>query len=237
MHRTLLLFDIDGTLVLTGGAGIRGMLRAFEEVFGPAPDADSISMAGRTDAWVIRALAAACGVEPTPADLLTFRDAYLKRLPVELQKPGPRKGIMPGVRELLEALVVRPDMHLALLTGNYERAARAKLEYFDLWRYFVGGAFGDDAVDRNHLFHQALAAASVLGGRIDHTRRAIVIGDTPFDIACARHGGGRSIGVATGGHTLDELRAAGADSVFEDLTDTGAVVFEIERLAREASHA
>jgi phosphoglycolate phosphatase-like HAD superfamily hydrolase len=229
--KTLLLFDIDGTLVLTGGAGIRGMLLAFEEVFGTPARADEISMAGRTDAWVVEALAAAHAVSPSESDVRQFRDAYLRHLPVEIQKPGPRKGIMPGIRALLDALAVRPDAHLALLTGNYERSARAKLEYFDLWRYFVGGAFGDHAVDRNQLFHQARQSVVAHGGPDVAASRTIVVGDTPYDIACAQYGGGRSIGVATGGHSSDELRAAGADSVFEDLSDTPTVIAEIERLA------
>ena len=228
---TLLLFDIDGTLCLTGGAGIRGMALAFEELFGVEAPVEGISMAGRTDAWVLAALASARGLAPDPSQAEKFRDAYLRHFPIEIQKPGPRKGVMPGVRELLDVLAARDDMHLALLTGNYERSARAKLEYFDLWRYFDGGAFGDRAMDRNHLFDEALASVTARRGTAVSPAETIVIGDTPLDVACARHGGGRSLAVATGGHPSTELRAAGADSVFEDLSDTAAVVAELERLA------
>src|SRR5262249_7853763 len=126
---------------------------------------------------------------------------------------------------------------LALLTGNYRESARAKLEYFDLWRYFEGGAFGDRAMDRNHLFDEALASVAAAGIEGVLPAETIVIGDTPLDIACARHGGGRCIGVATGNHSVDELREAGADRVFADLRDTVAVVAEIERLGKQGEAA
>lgn len=206
------------------------MALAFEELFNVPAPVDGISMAGRTDAWVLAALASARGVSPTEEQSARFRDAYLRHLPVELIKPGPRKGVMPGVRPLLDSLAVRQDVHLGLLTGNYEQSARVKLEYFDLWRYFHGGAFGDSAVDRNHLFDEAVASVASRG-TVDVSRApVIVIGDTPLDVQCAMHGGARSIAVATGNHSVEELRGTGADSVFEDLSDTRAVIAEVERL-------
>jgi phosphoglycolate phosphatase-like HAD superfamily hydrolase len=229
---TILLFDIDGTLCLSGGAGIAGIALAFEQIFGLPAQVEGISMAGRTDAWCLSALAAASGVSPTEEQAERFRAEYLKHLVVEIEKPRARKGIMPGVRSLLDVLVERKDMHLALLTGNYERTARAKLEYFDLWRYFDGGAFGDRAEDRNHLFDEAVAAVAARRGGSVSDAGVVVIGDTPLDVACARHGGGRALAVATGSHKSADLLAAGADSVFEDLTDTMAVVSELERLGR-----
>src|SRR6185295_18244373 len=143
-----------------------------------------------------------------------------RHLIVELEKPGARKGVMPGVRDLLDALSVRDDVYVALLTGNYEAGARIKLEYFDLWRYFQCGAFGDAAPDRNRLLARAVARAAECGGPSVAPSDAIIIGDTPLDVACAAAGGARSIGVATGNHSVEELREAGADVVFEDLTDT-----------------
>src|SRR5262249_27148871 len=153
-----------------------------------------------------------------------FRDTYLARLILELERPGPRKGVMPGVRRLLDALVDRDDVFLGLLTGNYEEAARAKLEYFDLWRYFRCGAFGDDAPDRNGLLPKALAAVRACGGPAVDAADTVVIGDTPLDVDCAAASGARSIAVATGGHDVEALRRAGADVVFEDLRDTKAVI-------------
>src|SRR5439155_14506603 len=151
-------------------------------------------------------------------------DAYLAHLSTELDRPGPRKGVMPGVRRLLDELAARPDVYLALLTGNYEEAARVKLEYFDLWRYFRCGAFGDDAPDRNGLLPKALAVVRARGGPAVSPADTVVVGDTPLDVACAAAAGARSIAVATGGYDVDALRAAGADVVFDDLSDTDAVL-------------
>ena len=139
----IILFDIDGTLVLTGGAGGRAMTLAFEELFGIAEAFRTTSMPGRTDAWILTDAATAHGVAHD--QLSRFHDVYLSHLEREIHQPGSRKGVMPGIRPLLDALDTRPDVYLALLTGNYERSARLKLEYFDLWRYFQSGAFGDDA--------------------------------------------------------------------------------------------
>jgi phosphoglycolate phosphatase len=201
------------------------MSLAFEDLLGVRDAFRGMPMAGRTDSWILADAAAAHGVAAGSAALARFRDAYLQRLAVEIQKPGTsRKAIMPGVRELLDALHGRPDVYLALLTGNYEAAARIKLEYFDLWRYFSCGAFGDDAPDRNRLLPRAVETIAACGGPSFAAADAIVIGDTPLDVACAAHSSARSIGVATGGHSVDELRAAGADYVFEDLTDTEAVL-------------
>jgi phosphoglycolate phosphatase len=222
---TLILFDIDGTLVLTGGAGGRAMSLAFEEVFAIANAFDGMTMAGRTDAWILTDAVAAHRIPPDSPHLPRFRDAYVRHLAVELEKPGvARKGLMPGVRELLDALAPRDDVYLALLTGNYEAGARLKLEYFDLWKYFSCGAFGDDAPHRNVLVPKALSKVAACGGPAFGPADTIVIGDTPLDVGCARHVGARSVGVATGSHSIEELRAAGADAVLKDLSDTEEAV-------------
>ena len=227
---TLILFDIDGTLVLTGGAGGRAMSLAFEAVFAIANAFQGIPMAGRTDAWILNDAAIAHGVPPDSRLIERFREAYLHHLANELDKPGvARKGLMPGVRELLDALSARDDVYLALLTGNYEAGARLKLEYFDLWRYFPCGAFGDDAPHRNVLVPKALTMVEASGGPAFAAADAIVIGDTPLDVGCAAHAGARSLAVATGSHSVDELRAAGADLVLNDLSDTKEVIRMILR--------
>ena len=135
---------------------------------------------------------------------------------------------MPGVRPLLDALTLRPDVYLGLLSGNYERAARLKLEYFDLWRYFRCGAFGDDAPERNGLLPQALAHIRACGGPAAAPSETVVIGDTPLDIACAAASGARSVAVATGGYDATTLRASGADIVFADLQDRDAVLAALD---------
>jgi len=200
------------------------MSHAFEQLFS-IPDAfEQIEMPGRTDSWILSDALTLHGISSGPALLTRFRDVYLDHLRAELQRPGPRKGMMPGVRPLLDTLRQRDDVYLALLTGNYEEAACQKLEYFDLWRYFPCGAFGDDAPDRNGLLPKALARIRECGGPSVEARDAVVIGDTPLDVECAAAGGARSMAVATGRYSVDALRAAGADVVLEDLSDLDVVL-------------
>jgi phosphoglycolate phosphatase-like HAD superfamily hydrolase len=217
--------------VLTGGAGGRAMTSAFVEIFA-IPDAfRGIDMPGRTDHWILTDAFAAHGVAAGAPELTRFHDVYLTHLAIELEKPHARKLVMPGVRPLLDALSARDDVYLALLTGNFEASARAKLEYFDLWKYFSCGAFGNGAPDRNGLLPKALEIVAASGGPSVPPREAIVIGDTPLDVACAAASGARSIAVATGSFSVDQLRAAGADVVFKDLSDTEEVLKAIARLA------
>jgi phosphoglycolate phosphatase len=205
------------------------MTRAFEEIFSIADAFRGIQMAGRTDASILADAAAAHAIPLDSPALARFPDVYLRHLATEIPNRGPRFGIMPGIRELLDALSDRDDAYLALLTGNYETGAQLKLEHFDLWRYFRCGAFGDGAADRNGLVPKALARVAACGGPAFAPSESIVIGDTPLDVACAKAGGARSIAVATGNHTVDQLRAAGADVVFEDLSDTQEVLAAILR--------
>lgn len=220
----LLLFDIDGTLVLTGGAGGRAMLRAFTDLFGFSDGLGSIAMAGRTDAWIVAQMAAAHGMTVGDAEVRAFHEIYLRYLTQEIQEPGPRKGVLPGVRPLLDRLSVRDDVFLALLTGNYRRGAEIKLTYFDLWRYFETGAFGDSARDRNGLLWAALDNVAAAGGPHVKPSEVVVIGDTPLDIAVAVAGGARSLGVATGSYDVDTLLESGADAAVPDLGDLEAVM-------------
>ena len=220
----LLLFDIDGTLVLTGGAGARAMLRAFTDQFGFSDGLGSISMAGRTDAWIVAQMAAAHGIQVGAAEIRAFHATYLRYLAEEIVQPGPRKGILPGVRELLDSLAPRRDLHLALLTGNFRAGAEIKLEYFDLWRYFTTGAFGDDAHDRNGLLWTALDNVVAAGGPQVRPAEVVIIGDTPLDVAVAVAGGARCVGVATGSYDVDQLLESGADVALQDLSDVDAAL-------------
>jgi phosphoglycolate phosphatase len=220
----LILFDIDGTLVLTGGAGGRAMARAFEDVFGLQHGMASISMAGRTDAWIVAQMAANHGLPFTDDVFDRFHEAYIGHLQKEIHKPGPQKGVLPGVRAVLEALTLHSRAHLALLTGNFERGAQIKLEYFDLWRYFGAGAFGDRTHDRNSLLETALARVAAAGGPSMTPAETVIVGDTPLDVAVAVAGGARSLAVATGSYGVEALRESGADVVVEDLMDIEAVL-------------
>ncbi|HVB36892.1 MAG TPA: HAD family hydrolase [Vicinamibacterales bacterium] len=225
----VLLFDIDGTLVLTGGAGGRAMTRAFEELFA-VPDAfRGIPMPGRTDPLILADAAARAGVALDPVIYDRFKSRYYELLRGEVPVGGPRHGVMPGVRELLDTLQGRNDVTLALLTGNYEPAARIKLEHFDLWRYFGFGAFGDEAADRNALVPVALERSRASG--LPHATAAdlLIVGDTPLDVACARAGGARVVAVATGSHDVAELSACGPDLVLSDLSDAAAFLRLLDR--------
>jgi phosphoglycolate phosphatase len=220
----LILFDIDGTLVLTADAGRRALSRAFEELFAVANALDGVPIAGRTDCWIVANVAA---THSLPSDLHTverLRAAYLRYLPREIDEPSPHKGVMPGVRSLLEALSKRDDAYVALLTGNFEEGARVKLEYFDLWRYFRCGAFGDHVPERNGLLSRALARVRACGGPAVDPGDVVIVGDTPLDVAVAVAGGTRSVAVATGGYDMKTLSACGADVVLNDLSDAAAVL-------------
>jgi phosphoglycolate phosphatase-like HAD superfamily hydrolase len=228
----LILFDIDGTLVLTGGAGIRAMNRACEELAGHSHALEGIPVAGRTDRIILADVATRAGHALDDGLLDRLRGRYITNLREEIERPGRTqsfeslgarggvKAVMPGIRELLDTLDRREDVFLALLTGNFAAGARIKLEHFDLWRFFRCGAFGDDAADRNALVPVALARARQCGLREPlPPHHILVVGDTPHDVACARVAGATPVGVATGGFSADQLRESGADIVFESLAD------------------
>lgn len=225
----LVLFDIDGTLVLTGGAGGRAMARAAADIFGFENADKSISMAGRTDAWIVAQMAARQGVPFDAAILARFHDVYIGYLEEEITQPGVQtKGVLPGVEHALAAISRIAHAHLALLTGNFRRGAQIKLEYFKLWQYFEAGAFGEDAQNRNDLLQTALSRVAAAGGPQVAPGDAIVVGDTPHDVAVALAGGARALAVATGPFSVKELRAAGAHAVLEDLSDEAAVLAALE---------
>jgi len=228
MTQQLVLFDVDGTLVLTGGAGKRGMTRAFEALFG-VPDAfTAISLAGRTDTSILADALEKHGVPSTSSDVAAFRSRYLDYLREEVAQATGGKRVLPGILPLLETLDSSRRSFLGLLTGNYTEAAEVKLAHFDLWRYFRCGAFGEDAHHRNHLVPIALdrARACGLSPGID-AGRVVIVGDTPRDVACAHAHGARIVAVATGEYSSGELRAAGAEVVFKDFSDTSAVLAAI----------
>lgn len=226
----VLLFDIDGTLVLTGRAGVRAMNRACQEVIGHSNALDGVAVAGRTDWIILHDALRAIGHEMDEDLFARLRDTYVTLLREEILLRGEGvKAVLPGVAGLLDALRARPDVFLALLTGNFEEGARIKLEHFDLWRYFKCGAFGDDAADRNALVPFALDRARACGLDAIAPEDVFVVGDTPHDVACARAVGAVPVGVATGSFSVADLRGSGADIVFPDLGDTAAFMRVIDR--------
>lgn len=227
--RKLVLFDIDGTLVLTGGAGLRAMNRAIEEVLGHADGLDGIPIAGRTDWSILVDAVEKVGRQMDAALLDTLRDRYLVNLAVEIESPGKgRKAVMPGIRELLDELEARDDVLVGLLTGNFEEGAKIKLGHFDLWRYFTCGAYGGDAADRNALVPFAVERARTCGLPDIAPSDVLVVGDTPHDVACAHAAGALPVAVATGGYTVEQLRSSGAEIVFHDLSDCRAFLELLE---------
>lgn len=216
---SLVLFDIDGTLVLTGGAGRRAMVRTFADLYG-IPDAfDAIAMPGRTDVSILAEALSRHRLTFDGEAVARFRDAYCRHLLEEIQRPRPDKRVMPGVTPILEALDSAAGVHVGLLTGNFREAARIKLEYFGLWRHFGFGAFGDEVRDRRALVPVAVAEAGRRGVSAGEASDVFVVGDTPLDVACARAAGAVAIGVATGPFDAACLTRAGADHVFADLSD------------------
>jgi phosphoglycolate phosphatase-like HAD superfamily hydrolase len=230
MH--LVLFDIDGTLVLTGRAGLRAMNRACEDIVGHGNALEGITVAGRTD-WIILDDVLSRHGHMLDRELLgELRDRYLAHLREEIGLRGTgMKGVMPGIRELLDALQAREDVALGLLTGNFAEGARIKLEEFDLWKYFACGAFGDDASDRNELVPVAIRRARECGVADVLPGHVWVVGDTPYDVECALAVGASPVGVATGGFSVDELRKSGAEIVFSDLSDTSRFLKLLDRPA------
>ena len=207
------------------------MTRAFHELFQVPNAFDGIEMAGRTDKWILENAASRSGVSLSTLTFQRLLDTYFSRLRETLAEPVSDKDVLPGVSKLLTELADRDDILLALLTGNCEAGARIKLEHFDLWKFFRCGAFGDDVHDRNELFPVAMARAAEQGVTAK-PQDVIVIGDTVFDVACARAAGARSIAVATGPSNAERLAESGADLVLEDLSDTQAV-FEMLRYRPE----
>jgi len=219
----LILFDIDGTLCLTGRAGWRAMNRACQEVVGVDDAMANVEFAGRTDWSILTDIMAKYGRTVDAALLADLRDRYVRHLGEEIQHRGTGvKDVMPGILPLLEQLRQRDDVALALLTGNFLEGARIKLEYFDLWKYFPCGAFGGDAASRNDLVPIALTRARECGIVNGQPSKVLVVGDTPNDVECALVADATPIGVATGGYTVEDLRGAGADIVFQDLSDPNA---------------
>jgi len=218
----LLLFDIDGTLIHSGGAGVQALKAAFKERFGIDDDLQDIEIAGMTDSGIVLSILNKHRILATNENVSAFLDSYVHFLSLELPL---RKGkLMPGVLELLERLKSRPHVVLALLTGNVSRGARLKLEHYGVWHFFEFGAFADDHRDRNELGRFARARAKEKHGREFAASEIDVIGDTPRDIACGKALGARTIAVATGRWSRDELAKHHPDFLIDDLSEVETIM-------------
>lgn len=215
---TLVLFDIDGTLIQSGRAGVRGMNRAFDRLYGQPRALDGVAVAGRCDRVIVMDAMRGFGLDATGEEILRLRDSYFEALSEEIGRPvAEPSGVLPGVLSLLDALDRRPDVVVALLTGNFAGGARIKLGHFGLWSRFRFGAFGDDHEDRRELVPVALTLARAEGIAIEDPRRVVIVGDTPLDVDCAQAHGVRALAVATGLYDEATLRATGANLVLRTL--------------------
>lgn len=230
--RKLVLFDIDGTLITSRGTASRAFRRALLETYAETGPIDSYDFHGRTDPQIARELLKHAGVEDTAIDAGFDRlwSAYLRELRLELGRPGVHVDVLPGVPALLDALHASGEHLVALLTGNIAEGAQLKLSAAGLWERFDFGAYGSDHERRDRLPAVAVRRARERSGIHFRGRDVVIIGDTPFDVTCGKSLGVWAVAVATGKHSADELRDAGADVVLADLSDTGRAVRAIEAL-------
>jgi len=213
-----ILFDIDGTLIDSGGAGMLSLNLAFKEVFSVDNAFRTIHMAGKTDLQIVNEALRMHNIDSSNGNVPGFFDCYIKYLENTIHDN--RGHIKPGIMQALELLQMRDDIALGLLTGNIETGAMIKLEAFGLAEFFAAGAFGENDSDRNKLLPIAVEKLREKKGiEIDY-RQCIVIGDTPRDVECSKPYGAYTIAVATGPYSYDELSGIGADRVFHDLSDT-----------------
>jgi phosphoglycolate phosphatase-like HAD superfamily hydrolase len=215
------LFDIDGTLLNSGGAGKAAMESGLAAEFGLAKVREGIPYSGRTDRAIGLDLLRGHAIEPTPINLQRLQQAYLRNLPACLKRFDGK--VLPGIAALLERLAGREQVLVGLLTGNIRAGARLKLGHYHLYHHFAFGGFGDEHLERDDVAREALAAART------HCRdvtceRIWVIGDTPLDIRCARAIGARVAAVATGVHSLEELEAEQPDLLLADLSDASPLL-------------
>lgn len=215
--RKLLLWDIDGTLMLSDRAGERALNAALARVFNITARPTQVDMAGRTDRYIAAGILREHDLEPTGERLHDFFEGYVAALIEEMPRGKPR--ILDGVAAILETVALRPDLAQGLLTGNLERSAKIKLTHFAVWHYFAFGAYADDGAKRNDLGPHALRRAGNHHAREFAPEDVFVIGDTPHDIECGRAIGAQTIAVATGRFSSAELAAHHPGIVLPDLTN------------------
>ena len=220
--KRLLLFDIDGTLINSGGAGMEALKCALKERFKIEDDLEDIEIAGMTDSGIVVSILNKHRIPDNAENITAFLDSYVHFLSRELTR---RKGnLLPGVLELLKKLKTRKHVVLGLLTGNVSRGAQLKLGHYGVWHFFEFGAFADDHHDRNQLGSFARARAKEKHGREFSAEEIDVIGDTPRDIACGKALGARTIAVATGSWSRERLAEHGPDILIDDFSDVDRLI-------------
>lgn len=212
----LVLFDIDGTLVRTGGAGVKAFAKVFETEFKAVDGFERLKFGGRTDTSLLREFFSFHGIAPVPENFQRFFERYAFWLDYLLAES--QGEICPGVMDFIRPLQALPSAPLlGLLTGNIRLGAELKLRHFQLWDLFVTGAFADDHEERAQIAAIACQRGSRILGRELAGPEVLIIGDTPLDISCARAIGARVLAVATGGTSLAELQSHQPDWAVPDL--------------------
>ena len=223
------LFDIDGTLIQTGGAGKVAFAETFHELFGVAEISSIVGFAGRSDRAIAEELMRVHGIEVTPENWRRFTTAFLPRL--EQVLPRLAGEVLPGVVALLDKLAAMKNVAIGLLTGNIAAGAKAKLSHYQLFDRFQFGGYGDDWTDRRDIAVAALLAARLhLNGDGKAAEKVIVIGDTPADVHCARAINAYAVAVATGGATREQLAEAQPDLLVTDLTDNRELLLQVNSM-------
>ena len=225
--RKLVLFDIDGTILLSSGAGRRAIIAALSEDIGPHQAWDQIRFDGKTDPQILVELLEAAGHAGDPEEerVRKFGKKYVSLLREELSKPGHRTTLMPGILPLLDRVERHEHAVPGLLTGNFAEGAALKLESGGIDpRRFRVGAYGSDSPRRTELPPIAARRAESIFGRVPSGHEVVIVGDTPADVTCGQCIGARAIGVATGAYSTTALNEAGAYAVFTDLSETEAVL-------------
>ena len=221
MPPSLLLWDIDGTLVDTARAGERALLRLLRESYQRDYGTQlPVALAGRTDLSIFADLFRALQVEAGPNQTAKFQKMYLALLEETL--PTGKARLHAGIQSALEAVHAHAEVHQGLLTGNLREGARLKLSHLGIWKYFEFGAFADDSAHRNELGPFALRRAREKLGLDFPPERIFIIGDTEHDIACGKAIGAKTIAVATGAFTVEDLRAFQPTYLLPDLSNTDA---------------
>jgi len=214
----LVLFDIDGTLIRTGGAGVQAFAKVFATEFHAVDGFEKLKFAGRTDVSLVREFFGFHDIRPTAENFKRFFERYVFWLDQILHQT--QGAICAGVLEFIKALEQLPQPPvLGLLTGNVRLGAEIKLRRFGLWQLFQTGAFGDDHEERDQIAAIARERGSRLLKHELKDGEVLVIGDTPFDVRCARAIRARVVAVATGGHALPELKAHAPDWAVENLSE------------------
>ncbi len=215
------LFDIDGTMLNSGGAGQAAMENALEAAFGVTAQTEGIPVAGRTDRAITTDMLRFHGIQHTDENWTRFVASYLTYLPQQL---AARDGlVLPGVVELLSRLSGRTDCVLGLLTGNFRRGAEMKLTHYDLLHHFRFGGYGDVHHDRDDVAREALSCGRTHLNTVD-CEDIWVLGDTPADVKCGRAIGAKVVAVSTGHYSSDDLKPTQPDHLFSDFADVDAVV-------------